>query len=212
MQYISNNRNNHDLQIYEGINIERLYGAGMQPFTYNSYDDYIAKMSSPYTYMGQPEITAISALYGKTVHVHYNDSTLPPPAFATLEDIHLRYTQVSRHYDTYQPIIPRPDGQPHPPIQGVGYLQRRHDAPLCGSTRLACFCQSYIVVVSQSNGVAQPLILLRGTALVSSRVSIRNPFELSSAFIVLLYRMSLSCSISTRRLAPASSSKYWVLF
>ena len=39
VQYISNKRNNHDLRIYEGINIERLYGAGMQPFTYNSYDD-----------------------------------------------------------------------------------------------------------------------------------------------------------------------------
>ena len=31
-------------------------------------------------------------------------------------------------------------------------------------------------------------------------------------FIVLLYRMSLSCGISTRRLAAASPSKYWVLF
>ena len=51
MQYMSNNRNNHDLRIYEGIDIERLYGAGMQPFTYDSYD-YIAKMSLPYKYMG----------------------------------------------------------------------------------------------------------------------------------------------------------------
>ena len=37
---------------YEGINAELLYGSGMQPFTYHSYDDYLAKMSSPYTYMG----------------------------------------------------------------------------------------------------------------------------------------------------------------
>ena len=57
-----------------------------------------------------------------------------------------------------------------------------------------------------------PLILLRGTALVSSRVSIRNHVEHSSAFIVPRYRMCLSCGISTRRLAPASPSKYWVLF
>ena len=119
-QYISNNRNNHDLRINEGINIEPLFGAGMKPFTYNLHDDYIAKMSSPYTYMGQPEITAISALYGKTVHVHYNDSALPPPAFATLDGIHLRYTQVCRHYDTHQLIIPRPDSQSHPTHSGGG--------------------------------------------------------------------------------------------
>ena len=63
-------------------------------------------MSSPFTYMGQPELTAISALFGKTVHVHLDDTTLPPPAFATIDDIHLRYNASSRHYDTYQLIIP----------------------------------------------------------------------------------------------------------
>ena len=65
VQYMSENRHNNDLRIYEGINVELLYGSGMQPFTYHSYDDYLAKMSSPYTYMGQPEITAVSAFYGK---------------------------------------------------------------------------------------------------------------------------------------------------
>ena len=62
---MSENRHNNDPRIYEGINVELLYGSGMQPFTYHSYDDYLAKMSSPYTYMGQPEIIAVSAFYGK---------------------------------------------------------------------------------------------------------------------------------------------------
>jgi len=48
------------------------------PFQRHSYDDYLAKMSSPYTYMGQPEITAVSAFYGKEVHVHFDQTTLPP--------------------------------------------------------------------------------------------------------------------------------------
>ena len=65
MRYMSENRHNNDLRIYEGINVELLYGPGMQPFTYHSYDDYLAKMSSPYTCMGQPEIIAVSAFYGK---------------------------------------------------------------------------------------------------------------------------------------------------
>ena len=39
VQYMSENRHNNDLRIYEGINVELLYGSGMQPFTYNSYDD-----------------------------------------------------------------------------------------------------------------------------------------------------------------------------
>ena len=64
VQYMSENCHNNDLRIYEGINVELLYGSGMQPSTYHSYD-YLAKMSSPYTYMGQPEITAVSAFYGK---------------------------------------------------------------------------------------------------------------------------------------------------
>ena len=64
VQYMSENRHNNDLRIYEGINVELLYGSGMQPFTYHSYDDYLAKMSSLYTYMGQPDITAVSAFYG----------------------------------------------------------------------------------------------------------------------------------------------------
>ena len=65
VQYMSENRHNNDLHIYEGINVELLYGSGMQPFTYHSYDDYLTKMSAPYTYMGQPEMTAVSAFYGK---------------------------------------------------------------------------------------------------------------------------------------------------
>ena len=97
---MSENRRNNDLRINEGINVELLYGSGMQPFTYHSYDDYLAKMSSPCTYMGQPEITAVSAFYGKEVHVHFDQTTLPP-TFATTDDVHLRYTAMSQHYDTF---------------------------------------------------------------------------------------------------------------
>ena len=118
VQYMSENRHNNDLRIYEGINVELLYASGIQPFTYDSYDDYLAKMSSPYTYMGQPEITAVSAFYGKEVHLHFDQTTLPPPHFATTDDVHLRYSAVSRHYDTFQLIIPDPVEQPHAPISG----------------------------------------------------------------------------------------------
>ena len=47
VQYMSENRHNNDLRIYEGINVELLYGSGMQPFTNHSYDDDLAKRSSP---------------------------------------------------------------------------------------------------------------------------------------------------------------------
>ena len=90
----------------------------MRPFQRHSYDDYIAKMPSPYTLMGQPEITAVSAFYGKEVHVHFDQTTLPPPHFATTDDVHLRYSAMSRHYDTFQLIIPDPVEQPHAPISG----------------------------------------------------------------------------------------------
>ena len=92
----------------------------MRPFQRHSYDDYIAKMPSPYTFMGQPEITAVSAFYGKEVHVHFDQTTLPPPIFATTDDVHLRYTAMSRHYDTFQLIIYDPVEQPHAPISGGG--------------------------------------------------------------------------------------------
>ena len=39
VQYMSENRHNNDLRIYEGINVELLYGSGMQPYTFHSYDD-----------------------------------------------------------------------------------------------------------------------------------------------------------------------------
>ena len=92
----------------------------MQPFTYHSYDDYLAKMSSPYTFIGQPEITAVSAFYGKEVHVHFDQTTVPPPTFATTDDVHLRYTAMPRHFDTFQLITSDPVEQPHAPISGGG--------------------------------------------------------------------------------------------
>ena len=70
--------------------------------------------------MGQPEITAVSAFYGKEVHVHFDQTTLPPSIFATTDDVHLRYTAMSRHYDTLQLIISDPVEQPHAPIPGDG--------------------------------------------------------------------------------------------
>ena len=132
VQYMSDNRNNSYLRICEGINLKFLYRSGLQPSTHHSYDDYLAKMSSPYTCMGQPEITAVSALYGKEIHVHFNDTTLPPPHFATTGDSHLRYTQMSRHYDTFQLIVPTPFLQPNPHLQVVAYLLRRHDTSSSG--------------------------------------------------------------------------------
>ena len=77
-------------------------------------------MTPPYTFMGQREITAVSAFYGKEVHVHFDQTTLPPPISATTDDVHLRYTAMSRHYDTFQLIIYDPVEQPHAPISGGG--------------------------------------------------------------------------------------------
>ena len=102
---MSENRHNNDFRIYEGINVDLLYGSGIQLFTYHSYDGYLAKMSSPYTYKGQLEITAVSAFYGKEVHVRFDETALPAATFATTDDVHLRYTAMSRHYDTFQQII-----------------------------------------------------------------------------------------------------------
>ena len=73
--------------------------------------------------MGQPEITAptaVSAFYGKEVHVQFDQTTLPPPTFAPTDDVHLRYTAMSRHYDTFRLIVPDPVEQPHAPISGGG--------------------------------------------------------------------------------------------
>ena len=91
------------------------------PFQRHSYDDYLAKMPSPYTLMGQPEITAVSAFYGKEVHVHFDQTTVPPPTFATTDDAHLRYTlRCLDIYDTFQLITSDPVEQPHAPISGGG--------------------------------------------------------------------------------------------
>ena len=97
--------------------------------------------------MGQPEITAVSAFYGKEVHVHFDQTTLPPPIFAATDDVHLSYTAMSRHYDTFQLIISDPVEQPHAPIPVVAYLLHYNDAPSYGRRdcqRLAklCGCQS----------------------------------------------------------------------
>ena len=69
----------------------------MRPFQRHLYDDYLAKMTSPYTFIGQPELTAVAAFYGKEVHVHFDQTTVPPPTFATTDDVHPRYTAMSRH-------------------------------------------------------------------------------------------------------------------
>lgn len=112
VQYILNNRQNNDLHIYDGIQRELLYGAGLMPFQYSSYDDYIEKMSLPNTYMGQPEITAANYLYNLSIVVHFNQTTLPPPQHALLHELHLRFTTASRHYDTFL-IIELPRSQPN---------------------------------------------------------------------------------------------------
>ena len=51
VQYLSDNRDNNDLHIYDGIEREQLFRSGFPPCTYSSYDDYISKMSRPHTYI-----------------------------------------------------------------------------------------------------------------------------------------------------------------
>ncbi len=118
VQYMSDNRHHDQLGINEGINMEYLYDSRMSPSTYHSYDDYLIRMSSPHAYMGEPEIAAARAVYGKQIHVHLADSTLPAPEFATTDEIHLRFTAPSRHYDTYQLIVPDPASQSPSQISG----------------------------------------------------------------------------------------------
>lgn len=118
VQYMSENRDNSDLRIYEGIGIEILYRSGMQPCRYFSYDDYLAMMPLPHTYMGQPQLTAATAIYAKQVRVHFDNSTLPSPLFATTDDIHLRFSAASRNYDTFKLIISTPCEKTSPPVSG----------------------------------------------------------------------------------------------
>ena len=90
----------------------------MRPFQRHSYDDYIAKIPSPYTFIGQPEITAVSAFYGKEVHVHFEEVPyllLFWPQRMTFTYVTLRCLDI---YDTFQLIIPEPVEQPHAPISG----------------------------------------------------------------------------------------------
>ena len=47
VQYLADNRYNHDFHIDDGIDNELLYGVGLSPCTYSSYDDYLTKMSMP---------------------------------------------------------------------------------------------------------------------------------------------------------------------
>ena len=88
IKFMSENRHNNDLRIYEGINVELLYGSGMQPFTHHSYDDYLAKMSSPYTYMGQPE----SQLYRPSTAKRYTFTSTKPPYLLLLLPQRMTFT------------------------------------------------------------------------------------------------------------------------
>ncbi|CAN0322336.1 unnamed protein product, partial [Ectocarpus sp. 4 AP-2014] len=70
VQYLNTHRHDNDLHITNGIGIELLYCLGLPPTFYLSYDDYIAKMSMPSAYMGQPEITAAISIFGCPISVH----------------------------------------------------------------------------------------------------------------------------------------------
>ena len=105
---LCNTRQNPNLHIYNGIQSELLYSAGSYPFHFYSYDDYVAKMSLPATYMGQPEITAAIEIYDMPIHVHLNNSTLPLPQHALQNELHLKFTPTSRHYETFILKTPAP--------------------------------------------------------------------------------------------------------
>ena len=96
-----------------------------KPSTYHPFEDYLAKMSSPYKYTGQPEITAVSALYGNEMHAHFDNCTLPP-AFATADDVYPRYTEISRHYDTFELPLPTPPPPPSFRQWPILCVMRRH--------------------------------------------------------------------------------------
>lgn len=110
MQYISNNKQNQDLHIYDGIGTELLYRSGHPPSQYTSYDDYVARMSMPNTYMGQPEITAANNLYNISIQVHFDQSSVPLPQHTQPNQLHVRFNPVNRHYDTI--LIPNPPPLP----------------------------------------------------------------------------------------------------
>ncbi|CAM9650676.1 unnamed protein product [Pylaiella littoralis] len=99
--YLAHNSQDVNLHIHDGINTELLYCSDSPPSTYSSYGDYLSRMSMPTTYMGQPEITAAIAVYGTPFIPHFQSSTLPHPAIANLNELHLRFTPASRHYDTF---------------------------------------------------------------------------------------------------------------
>ena len=65
-----------------------------------------------------------SQLHRPTTAKRYTfTSTKPPYLFLLLpktDDVHLGYTAMARHYDTFHLIIPDPFEQPHAPISGGG--------------------------------------------------------------------------------------------
>ena len=90
VQYMSENRHNNDLRIYEGINVELLYGSGMQPFIYHSSDDYLAKMSPPYTWANpKPQ------LYRPSTANRYTFTSTKPPYFLLLLPQRMTFTYVT---------------------------------------------------------------------------------------------------------------------
>lgn len=100
-QYLLNNKQDNNLHIHDGINVEQLFRSGHLPFAYSSYDDYVRQMAMPNTFMGQPEITAAINLYNINIRVHFDESTLPLPQLPHSDTLHLRFNHHSMHYDTF---------------------------------------------------------------------------------------------------------------
>ena len=90
---MSENRHNNDLRIYEGISVKLLYGSDMQPFTYHSYDDYLAKIITiPGTHIwANPK----SQLYRPSTAKRYTFTSTRPPYLLLLLPQRITITYVT---------------------------------------------------------------------------------------------------------------------
>ena len=110
-------------------------------FWHSHTTKYLQLMSSPTTYMGQPETLAAQLKHGEEIHVSFTNSCLPNIQIAHTGTIHLLFNPLSRHYDalmiTFPQTIPPPMfflQVPRSPQDSfsVYHLQRRlaHTNPL----------------------------------------------------------------------------------
>ena len=120
VQYMSENRHNNDLRIYEGINVNSPMLQAYNPILITHTTTISPKCHHHTHIWANPK----SQLYRPSMANRYTFTSTKPPYLLLLLTQRMTFTYVttamSRHYDTFQLIIPEPVEQPHAPISGGG--------------------------------------------------------------------------------------------